>query len=343
MNSALGIVIGLALLSCIFWILGAGVCRLMKRQEDLVFLWLLGMAVFLGLFSVVDILAEAGGVAFHVLFYTALGEFVLVLALCVVYLVRTGKNKGGFRMIRYPVCDVWLLLFVVLLVVQIWYGMGNQLYVSRYDTSYYNGNAINALYTDTMYQYDAYTGVYVGKAVAWHDSYSMLVAFLAKLLFMHPLVVVNRIMGVIEIVAANLAVYEIALRLSKGNRAVTVWTAIIRALISVQCWNLGEVPGYYLWTRMAESKSMLANVYLPLAVLAIVLAAEETEKKQCWIILGVFGFAGATMSMSGVFMIPMLLGVGLLPVLLRWKKLKFWGYAVLSVLPCLAAGVMSFL
>ena len=53
MNSALGIVIGLALLSCIFWILGAGVCRLMKRQEDQGFLWLLGMAVFLGLFSVV--------------------------------------------------------------------------------------------------------------------------------------------------------------------------------------------------------------------------------------------------------------------------------------------------
>ena len=47
--------------------------------------------------------------------------------------------------------------------------------------------------------------------------------------------------------------------------------------------------------------------------------------------------------MSGVFMIPMLLGVGLLPVLLRRKKLKYWGYAVLSVLPCLAAGVMSFL
>lgn len=94
----------------------------------------------------------------------------------------------------------------------------------------------------------------------------------------------------IEIVAANLAVYEIALRLSKGNRAVAVWTAIIRALISVLCWNLGEVPGYYLWTRMAESKSMLANVYLPLALLAIVLAAEETEKKQCWIMLGVFAF-----------------------------------------------------
>lgn len=34
MNSALGIVIGLAVLSCIFWILGAGVCRLMGRKED---------------------------------------------------------------------------------------------------------------------------------------------------------------------------------------------------------------------------------------------------------------------------------------------------------------------
>lgn len=342
MNSALGIVIGLAVLSCIFWILGTGFCSLMGRKEEPGFLWLLGLAVFLGMFSVVDILMEACGAAFHVLFYAALVMHVLVIAVCVYYLVRSGK-RAGRALIQYPACDVWLLLFVILLIVQIRYGMGNQLYVSRYDTSYYNGNAINALYTDTMYQYDAYTGVYVGKAVAWHDSYSMLIAFLAKLFFMHPLVVVNRIMGVIEIMAANLAVYEIALRLSKGNRAVAVWAAIIRALISVLCWNLGEVPGYYLWTRMAESKSMLANVYLPLALLAIVLASEETEKKQCWIMLGVFAFAGATMSMSGVFMIPMLLGVGLLPVLLRRKKLKYWGYAVLSVLPCLAAGVLSFL
>lgn len=244
MNSALGIVIGLAVLSCIFWILGAGVCRLMGRKEEPGFLWLFGMALFLGIFSVVDIFTEAGGAAFHVLFYTALAVLVIAVALGVVYLVRAGRKEGGSWM-RYPARDVWLLLFLVLLVVQIWYGMGNQLYVSRYDTSYYNGNAINALYTDTMYQYDAYTGVYVGKAVAWHDSYSMLIAFLAKLFFMHPLVVVNRIMGVIEIVAANLAVYEIALRLSKGNRAVAVWTAIHRALHSVLCWNLGEIPGYY--------------------------------------------------------------------------------------------------
>lgn len=209
MNSALGIVIGLAVLSCIFWILGAGVCRLMGRKEEPGFLWLFGMALFLGIFSVVDIFTEAGGAAFHVLFYTALAVLVIAVALGVVYLVRAGRKEGGSWM-RYPARDVWLLLFLVLLVVQIWYGMGNQLYVSRYDTSYYNGNAINALYTDTMYQYDAYTGVYVGKAVAWHDSYSMLIAFLAKLFFMHPLVVVNRIMGVIEIVAANLAVYEIA-------------------------------------------------------------------------------------------------------------------------------------
>ena len=193
----------------------------MGRKEEPGFLWLFGMALFLGIFSVVDIFTEAGGAAFHVLFYTALAVLVIAVALGVVYLVRAGRKEGGSWM-RYPARDVWLLLFLVLLVVQIWYGMGNQLYVSRYDTSYYNGNAINALYTDTMYQYDAYTGVYVGKAVAWHDSYSMLIAFLAKLFFMHPLVVVNRIMGVIEIVAANLAVYEIALRLSKGNRAVAV-------------------------------------------------------------------------------------------------------------------------
>ena len=60
MNSALGIVIGLAVLSCIFWILGAGVCHLMGRKEEPGFLWLFGMALFLGIFSVVDIFTEAG-------------------------------------------------------------------------------------------------------------------------------------------------------------------------------------------------------------------------------------------------------------------------------------------
>ena len=130
MNSALGIVIGLAVLSCIFWILGTGFCSLMGRKEEPGFLWLLGLAVFLGMFSVVDILMEACGAAFHVLFYAALVMHVLVIAVCVYYLVRSGK-RAGRALIQYPACDVWLLLFVILLIVQIWYGMGNQLYVSR--------------------------------------------------------------------------------------------------------------------------------------------------------------------------------------------------------------------
>ena len=94
MNSALGIVIGLAVLSCIFWILGAGVCRLMGRKEEPGFLWLFGMALFLGIFSVVDIFTEAGGAAFHVLFYTALAVLVIAVALGVVYLVRAGRKEA---------------------------------------------------------------------------------------------------------------------------------------------------------------------------------------------------------------------------------------------------------
>ena len=153
MNSALGIVIGLVVLSCIFWILGAGVCRLMGRKEGPGFLWLFGMALFLGIFSVVDIFTEACGAAFHVLLYTALAVLVIAVALGVVYLVRAGRKEGGSWM-RYPARDVWLLLFLVLLVVQIWYGMGNQLYVSRYDTTYYNGTENKDIYTDPMYHYD---------------------------------------------------------------------------------------------------------------------------------------------------------------------------------------------
>ena len=61
---------------------------------------------------------------------------------------------------------------------------------------------------------------------------------------------------------------------------------------------------------------MLANVYLPLVLLALIMIAQEIENKYNWCVLAIIVFAGVSMSLSGIFMITVMVGVGMLPLLL---------------------------
>lgn len=327
-------------MNIVFLLLGSLLCSLLRQNESLIFRWLTGFAFFLAIFAVVDIPIEVAGAPFHVLVYVEAGVFLLIMGYCVYRCVRM---ENGRWKLQWKKWDALTVIFIVLILLQIWYGMNNQIYASSYDTSYYNGNAINALYTDAMYEYDPYTGNYVGKAVQWNDCYSMMLAFLARVFRMHPLVVVNRVFGVLEIIGTNLIMYELAYRLSEKKRSVAVSTAAICAVIGIMSWGQSEVPGYYLWARLAESKSMLANVYLPLVLLGIVLVVKQMDRKYNWLLLALFILAGVNMSMSGVFMIPVLTGAGLLPALLYRRKVRYFVYAALCVMPCILTGAIRFL
>lgn len=340
MNSYMGVGIALVVLSIIFLLLGNRFVRLFHGQERVEFQWLIGFGLFLGLFALVDLPIEIAKTSFHTLVYWEIAVFLIVTVVCAVWYVR---ENGKCIKSAWKKPDTVMIILLVLLAAQVIYGMNNRVYASYYDTSYYNGHALNAIYTDTLYQYDAYTGVYIGDAAQRNDSYPMLIAVLARCFGMHTLVVINRIIGILEIVAANLVIYEIAYRLSKGKRKIAVWTVGIHAVMSLLSWELSELSEYFLWVRMAESKSMLANVYLPLVLLALIMIAREVENKYNWCILAVIVFAGVSMSLSGIFIITAMVGVGMLPILFCQHKVKYWGYAVLCMIPSLVMGVIRLL
>lgn len=340
MNSYVGVGIALFVLSVIFLLLGNRFLSLFHREERPGFQWLLGFVLFLSVFAVVDLPIEQIKTAFHTLVYSEAAVFLILITVAAIWYTRE-KRKGTKNVWKKP--DTVMIIFFILIVVQVVYGMNNRVYASYYDTSYYNGHALNAIYTDTMYEYSPYTGVYVGDATEWNDSYPMLIAVLAKCFAMHPLVVINRVIGILEIVAGSLVIYEIAFRLSDAKRTVAVWTVGIHAGMSLLCWELPELNEYFLWVRMAESKSMLANVYLPLVLLALIMIAQETENKYNWYVMAIIVFAGVSMSLSGIFMILLMAGVGLLPILLYQRKIRNWGYAVLCVLPGMMMGAIRLL
>ncbi|MCI5874707.1 MAG: DUF6077 domain-containing protein [Clostridiales bacterium] len=340
MNSYMGVAIALIVLSIIFLLLGNQFLRLFHREDRLEFQWLFGFVLFLAIFAIVDLPVELMQTSFHALAYWEAAVFLILTVASAVWYVRN-KSEGAKVVWKKP--DMITVIFLVLIVVQVIYGMNNRVYASYYDTSYYNGHALNAIYTDTVYEYCPYTGLYVGDATEWNDSYPMLIAVLAKCFGMHTLVVINRVIGILEIVAVNLIIYEIAFRLSDARRTVAVWTVGIHAVMSLLCWELSELNEYFLWVRMAESKSMLANVYLPLVLLALIMIAQEIENKYNWCVLAIIVFAGVSMSLSGIFMITVMVGVGMLPILLYQRKLKNWGYAVLCMLPSVMMGAIRLL
>jgi hypothetical protein len=340
MNTSIGVGIAVAVLSSLFLLLGNRFFWIFRRQESLLVEWLLGFALFLGVFSLIDVPIELSEQPFHVLVYAEEAVFAVLALIGIVWYAK--KNAGSIRT-RLKRPDILVILFAAIVIAQMIYGMNNRIYASYYDTSYYNGNAINAIYTDTIYRYDPYTGVYVGDATEHNDSYPMLIAVLAKSFGMHPLVIVNRVLGILELAAVNFIIYEIALQLSNKNRKIAVWTVGLHAVMSLLCGELSLGNEYALWLRMAESKSMLANVYLPLVLLGLIGIAKQAKDKANWIILMIVVFAGISMSLSGIFIILLMAAVGLFSVLLGQHRGKYWGYALLCILPGVLMGAIRFL
>ena len=235
------------------------------------------------------------------------------------------------------------MALILLIGLQVIYGMNNGIRINGFDTSYYNGHAINALYTDTMYQYSARSGEFIGSESYVHDGYPMLIAFLSKIFWMHPLVMTNRVLACVEIILMNLVVYEIAYRLSNGNRRIANWTVGLHAGISIFCYQFDEGRGFYLWQRTAESKSMLANLYLPLALLVLVLLAKEMGGRYYWALLALVFFTGASLSISGIFILCVMIGGGLLALLCYQRRWQYWVRAALCMLPGMLVGIIRLL
>lgn len=340
MDSVFGVIVVLVVLSGIFWLFGSCFCWLFHKEESLIFRGLIGAVIFFALFSVIELPIEKLNFPFHVLVYIEALVYAVLGIAGVVFLAR-GQKLSWKTPWKTP--DTMTVVFLILIALQVIYGMNNGVRINGYDTAYYNGHAINALYTDTMFQYSARSGEYIGMETYVHDGYPMLIAFLAKVFFMHPLVMVNRVLACMQIILMNLTIYEIAYRLSKENVRIANWTVGIHAFISIWCYEFSEGRGFYLWQRTAESKSMLANLYLPLALLALILLAMKTESLYNWIILGLIVFVGASLSISGIFVLSAMVGIGLLTIIFSQRNWKMIFYTAVCMLPGMLSGIIRLL
>ena len=326
MDSIIGIVIVLTCLFVAFYVLGAMLERKLDIEVDSFCRIILGFILFLFAFVVIDVPLEYAHVPFHVLAYGALFVWIMLAGYSIYYV----------RKIEFPSKAFWnentTFGFLLVVGVEIWYGMRNAIYTSYSDAAYYNMSSITSIYTNTIFEYDQFSGLAGFDPTRAQDSSIILVAVLSKISHMHVLIMVNRVMAVLEIVMFNLILYEIALILSKKNKKIAFLTVFFYFVISLFYWmNGGE---NLLWGRLAETKSMLANIYIPVVLLCFSLLAGMREKKRLWILIMCAVTVGVALSFSGTYIV---LAFTFYLVLSYWllngRKIQTIIYAALAVTP----------
>lgn len=254
-------------------------------------------------------------------------------AMCILY--RKKMLRSFFRLDRRR-C-IFLGVLIVLAAVEIIYSMKITRYTSDLDSSTYNGIINIFASTGSLTIRDPYTGEIVDywsnfKSIMPYEAYAATLSVMFKI---HPLIVVNRVMGIFEITANLMIVVLIAKKFL--GMAETLAAAALVFLLNISM-SAGTIytSSAFLFYRLAEPKSITANVILPLIWLDVIYLYDGTKRREAWGLLFLTVLAGLLINDSAIFLVPACLFILLVPLILYQRKAKTLIYSGLCFIPCIA-------
>lgn len=229
------------------------------------------------------------------------------------------------------------LFFLFLIAVQIlWFNWNDETY-AIWDQSYYLGDAATSLYTNTISQYNPYSGRILDFLNQEYllETYQNHGAVMCQLLHLHPMVENLTVMASVVILLYQLIFYEIGRILFAGDRKKSVLLVAFLFLLNIFSFNL-FTAAEFLMIRPSEGKTILAVLIVPALLCFFMKTAQNPENKTGWlcsmvVILGSFG-----LNMSSIFMIPFEISAFYLPLSVHKRKLSIAVRYVILLLPCIA-------
>ncbi|MCD7715274.1 MAG: DUF6077 domain-containing protein [Lachnospiraceae bacterium] len=227
------------------------------------------------------------------------------------------------------------LLFLLLVLAQLIIVNLNRETYALWDQSYFIGDSATSLYTDTISQYDPYTGRILEKLDSEYllETYQNHTAVMCQIFGLHPLVENRTIMASVVIILYNLIAWELGLVLFHGNRAKSLLMNGFLTLLNFFSFNLYTAAEFLLF-RPSEGKTILAVLIIPALLLFFLKAINDYLPRSWWacsflVILGSFG-----LNMSAIYMIPFEISAFYLPLSIREKKLTIFRRLLILLLPC---------
>ncbi|MBS6734215.1 MAG: hypothetical protein KH275_03280 [Clostridiales bacterium] len=317
-------------LLCVFFLLGFGFTSRMGENVSVMYTILVGFFAYFAVFQCVALPMKIFLMPLSALSVT----WMILLAILVLVSLVLNRKKWKLLLTKKTDKTGWIVMgiFAVLILVQIVVITNNIQYGSFMDASYYIGDSARSVATNTIEQYDQYTGrirtelapLYLLLTYTAHNS------VLSYVTGIHSLVIWRQVMGTIVIILANFTVYLAAWYLLKKNRigALIAWGFWL--LITFFTYSIYS-PSGFLFYRAFEGKTILAVVILPIMLVQMIRSVQSRFAKKDFAISLVMNIGAIPFCMSSMMLLPVLFTIIYIPGIIAYKnRSAIWQWLILN-------------
>ena len=332
-------IMGLKVLPAVFWLLFVPLMIGRDLAE--------GYAL---LFAVTEILAVPmifAGAPLHLL------AIVYVAAILVLFVIlRVVPDRGAAVRARIKECPqrtakwlkegswvLWIALFVIAYQMVV---MSTMVHIDA-DDSFYVGQAVTDLATNSVYRFEPYTGN-LYPYLPGRYTLSPFPAFLSMSALLcgkiHPAILAHMIMPPMFLAAIYVVMYRFGKRFFPDSAKDRAWFLLIcAALFQFSAWTIYNA-GNFAMIRIWQGKGFLAGAFLPLLLDQSMTLLFNDGKKSGFAVLAVTVTACCLLSSMGIALAPLCVGSVMLAALAGRKKLVRILGAGLCCLPCAILGAL---
>lgn len=251
---------------------------------------------------------------------------------------RRKPQKGIFsKKDLYYVIAIIAIVLIQFFIIEL-----NQRVGSPLDASYYIGEVVSSVYTNTIAQYDAYTGMKLNVLNSSYllENYQMHSAVSSQLFHIHPLLEMRTTMTGVVVILTNVVLTCFAKMLFHKNiKKMTLFLLFI-AIINV-CYASWYSASLFYFNRTFEGKAILSSMIFPAifyVIFRIMKSHDNNQKTKVrveWIELFVLVFGTFCINMSAMFLVPVLLSALLIPFAFMKRSWVIFRNYVISLIPCI--------
>lgn len=319
-----------------FLAFGSLFLRALKKEER--FSWcfvpVLGFFLYYSLFEILALPMTLLLVPLHVL-TVVWGAALAAVGLAAVFLCGRMWMRGLKRLFCV-VRDHKALFFLVGLVT-----LGQMAYVAAYDqnsadAAYYVANVSTSLYTDTLGRYNPYTGLLSSRFNVRYvtATYYLESAVFCSMFQVHPMVLTKTIAPMILLLLVNLLWYHLGMVFFRGERRKAAAFAV--ALAFFQLFMGNPVFAGFLYYRAYEGKAMLQGLVVPFLLLASLRLYENAGDRLAWWSIFFTSLGALCLTTSSMTLVPAAVLAGVLPVVVKNKRIRLVFPAFACILPDVA-------
>lgn len=209
------------------------------------------------------------------------------------------------------------------------------------DDAFYLGISTTSTYTDTMYQFDPYTGE---KLSAFPINYvfsplPIFWAVLSRLSTVHPLVIAHSIIPAVYIFFSYVIGFYIIKKIAYQKKESPYIGVIVLSIINIFGNTSIYTTSSFLLFRIWQGKAILCNIVLPFIIYAFLVIQEKKSIIKMYVVLFFCELAACMLSSMGVVLTPILLMLCAIYCAVKCRNYKHLFYGGICCLPAIIVGI----